>query len=402
MVGCECLDGTCIGISVCLDGFCLPAAQPEVEGPVSAIAGLAIPLDGQIGNDDDDDDNGPAADEIEWSHVEGPNAQIDFPDRDDARAYLAADAADLAKAVFRLTARLGEVVATADLEVNIKETTIDAPLDEVPDALALLATHVVASDGAYWLGTPEGTLARVNDGEVADVFDLGTPIGAMRRYQDGRLLVAEPDAQAVVQFDMNLGEANVFIASLSGGAPLGSVTALAVDGDGNVYMTTATGDLVLYDNPDDGEPATTVVLAALPGTSTALALGQVPVPPDDDEGDEGVVLYVGTSGGTVLEYGLTQAEGGVEGPPLGEARSYVSVGGSITGLAIDGLGNMWVGTPDRLLLVRRPFGESPSVVRELPLGEGPAGFAALSTADEVLTWVDPASGRVGRLDFFDG
>lgn len=131
--------------------------------------------------------------------------------------------------------------------------------------------------------------------------DLGSRITAITPYDNGLTLIAQPDAGVISAYNQNNMMVSPFLTELSGGGVLGPVAAMAVDGDANIYMATEDGRIVLYDSPDGAEPAVTVSLYNLPDTPTSIALGQVPVPADIDQGDEGLVLYYGTSTGNVMQ-----------------------------------------------------------------------------------------------------
>lgn len=395
-IGCECLDGACSGVSACVDNICTPAPPtPETGGGGTAVAGLAVMLPGEV-----DGDNGVTPyDTLEWTQIEGPDAIIEYADDEEAVAYLPTNVEPDTELVFRLTAVLGEVSASADYTITILPDTPEEQLAEVPDVATVAGAAVTpAGNGAFWVGNATGTFARLGGDGMELSVESGSPISVLSGYADNRILLAQPDLQQVSQFNVNNNEITPFVDQLSGGAPLGAVTTLVVDGDDNVYMGTAEGSLVFFDSPDGAEPSTTVVMNTMAGTPTALALGQVPVAPDADDGDEGVVLYVGTAAGDVMQVGLTAAEVVGDGPELGVVSSYVDVPGSgpVTGLAIDPRGNMWVGKASNLYLVRRAPSVAPEVVRTLAPVEGLGGHHNLRGDDELLLWIDGTTGRIAR------
>ena len=401
-IGCECLDGACSGISACVDNVCTPAPPtPETGGGGSAVAGIRIILPGEV---DGDDDVIPY-DTLEWTQIEGPDATIEYANEEEAVAYLPTNADPETELVFRLTAVLGEVSASADYTVTILPDTPEEQLAEVPDVTMVAGAAVAeAGNGAFWVGNAAGTFARLGGEGMELSVESGSPIAALSGYADNRILLAQPDLQQVSQFNVNNNEITPFVDQLSGGAPLGSATTLIVDGDDNVYMGTSEGSLVFYDSPDGAEPSTTVVMNTMTGTPTALALGQVPVAPDADDGDEGVVLYIGTAAGDVVQVGLTEAEVVGEGPEIGAVTAYVDVPGSgpVTGLTVDPRGNMWVGKASNLYLVRRAPSQAPEVVRTLAPADGLAGHHNLRNDDELLLWIDAATGRIARWRTYNG
>lgn len=395
--GCECLDGTCQGLAICEDNVCVQGPPiPEVDGDSTAIAGLTIRLDGDI----DDDESLAGFDQLEWSRVGGPNDIIEHEVGRDAIAHLPEGASPGDEIVFRLSANLGDIVTTADYTVTIVGADASGPMDEAVEAVAFGGTVVAPRGGDdYWIGTTAGMLARVDDNVLGTSYDLTSEIADIVRYQDNRLLVAQPLLGLVTEFNGNNNMASDFVTELTGGGVLGEVRVLAVDGDDNVYMGAADGTIIFYNSPDGGQTATTTVLETLTTTPTAFALSDVPVDPDDDNGDEGNILYIGTSDGNVVQIGLSEAEIPSD-IPIGEVSSYLTVPGTgaVTGLTVDGVGNMWVGKSSGLYLVRRAFESNPEVVRTISPPGGLGGFAGLRpTDDDRLSWIDPGSGRVGRL-----
>ncbi|MEM6991552.1 MAG: hypothetical protein AAF721_13680 [Myxococcota bacterium] len=395
-VGCECLDGNCEGLSTCEDNVCIPGPPvPEVDGDGQAIAGLAIELNGDI----DDDPDLAGFDQLQWTQVDGPDATIAYEFGTQAVAYLPEDAETGMEFTFRLSASLGDVMTSADYSVTILAATAIGPMDEAAEVIALGGASFIPRGGNdYWIATPGGNLAQIDDNAISGEYDLMSPIADVLNYDGGLILVTQPDIQTVTAFNVNNLMPEPFLTELSGGAALGGVGVLAVDGDDNVYIGTAENDIVYYDSPDGAEPATSTVMESMSVTPTALALGDVPVPPDIDEGDEGNVLYVGASDGDVWQIGLSAAE---DGSPLdlGNAVPYLSVPGSgpVTGLSIDGVGNMWVGKSSGLYLVRRQNKSAPSVVRTISPTAGLQGFSGLRVDDGGLVWIDPGSGRVGEM-----
>lgn len=400
-IGCECLDGACSGISACVDNICTPAPPtPETGGEGSAVAGLTVLLPGEV---DGDNDVIPY-DTLEWTQIEGPDATIEYADEEEAVAYLPANVDPDTQLVFRLTAVLGEVSASADYTITILPDTPEEQLAKVPEVATVAGAAVApAGNNAFWVGNAAGTFVRLGGDGMELSVESGSPISALSGYADNRILLAQPDLQQVSQFNVNNNEITPFVDQLSGGAPLGAVTTLVVDGDDNVYMGTSEGALVFYDSPDGAEPSTTVVMNTMTGTPTALSLGQVPVAPDADDGDEGVVLYIGTAAGDVMQVGLTEAEVVGEGPEIGTVTNYVSVPGTgpVTGLAIDELGNMWVGKASNLYLVRRAPSSAPEVVRTLAPTDGLGGHHNLRDDGEILLWIDGATGRIARWRTFN-
>jgi hypothetical protein len=399
-LGCECLDGTCAGLSACVEGICTAAPPaPEIDGPSAAIAGLTIRLDGEV-DAPDVDGNVNLYEQLLWSQVDGPAAAIEYEFSEQAVAYIPGDAPVDAELVFRLEARLGDVTRATDYTLSVLPATATGPMDGVDEIVALGASVMARGGNAdTWFGTSTGTLVRANNEGVTLSEDLGSRIAAIQPYRDGLTLIALPDLEQVAQFNQNNNTVSPFLTELSGGAPLGPVSSFAVDGDGNVYLGTEAGNIVLYTPSAGAAPAFSVVLYTLEQTPTALALGQVPVPPDIDDDGDGLVLYYGTSSGDVMQIGLTEAEV-VGGPTLGVAEPYLDVPGAgpVTGLTVDELGNMWVGKTGALVLVRRGYESDPVVARAIDMPSGLAGFSGLqSRNDDEVVWIDPASGRVASL-----
>ncbi len=395
-VGCECLDGGCEGLGTCEDNICIPGPPvPEVDGNGQAIAGVAISLNGDI----DDDDNLAGFDQLEWSQVEGPDAMIMFELGTDALAYLPDDAPVGMEFVFRLSATLGDVATSADYTVTIIDANASGPMDEGTDAVALAGSAFSpAGDNDYWIGTATGNFARIDDNAVSAEYDLMSPIADIVGYPGGLVLIAQPDIQTITEFNANNNQSSDFLTEQSGGNPLGGVSVMAVDGDDNIYIGTAEGDVLFYNSPEGAEPATTTVVDTLGTIPTAFALGDVVVEPEDDENDEGNVLYIGTVNGDVMQIGLSAPE---DGSPLdiGSVTSYLSVPGSgpVTGLTVDGVGNMWVGKSSGIYLVRRVAGEGPQVVRTIAPTSGLEGYSGMRVNDGRLVWIDSASGRIGSM-----
>lgn len=395
--GCECLDGTCQGLAICEDGMCIQGPPiPEVDGDTTAIAGLTIRLDGDI----NDDESLAGFDQLEWTRVDGPNGIIEHEVGRDAIAHLPEDAAVGDEIVFRLSANLGDIVTSNDFTVTIVAAESTGPMDEGVEAVAFGGSVVAPRGGDdYWIGTAAGMLARVDDNVLGTSYDLTSEIADIVRYQDNRVLAAQPLLGLVAEFNGNNNMSSDFVTELTGGGVLGEIRVLAADGDDNVYMGAADGTIVFYNSPDGGQTATTTVLETLTTTPTAFALSDVPVDPQDDDGDAGNILYIGTSDGNVVQIGLSEAEIPSD-IPIGEVSSYLTVPGTgpVTGLTVDGVGNMWVGKSSGLYLVRRAFESNPQVVRTISPAGGLGGFAGLRpTDDDRLSWIDPASGRVGRL-----
>ncbi len=339
-------------------------------------------------------------DQLTWTQVDGPNGIIDHEVGRNAVAYLPEDASPGDEFVFRLSANLGDIVTSADYTVTIVAADASGPMDEGVEAVEFGGSVVAPRGGDdYWIGTTAGLLARVDDNVLGTSYDLASEIADIVRYQDNRLLVAQPLLGIVTEFNGNNNMASDFVTELTGGGLLGEVRVLAVDGDDNVYMGAADGTIIFYNSPDGGQTATTTVLETLTTTPTAFALSDVVVDPDDDEGDEGNILYIGTSDGNVVQIGLSEAEIPSD-VPIGEVSSYLTVPGTgpVTGLTVDGIGNMWVGKSSGLYLVRRAFESNPEVVRTINPPGGLGGFAGLRpTDDDRISWIDPGSGRVGRL-----
>lgn len=398
-VGCECLDDTCLGLSTCIENMCTPAPPlPQVEGPTGAIAGVTILLEGTVeGGDDNDDIN--LYELLLWEQLDGPAATLSSEYSDQTRVYIPGNAADDMELVFRLTASLGEVDTSTDYALTIIPPEPAGVIDDAVDVLALGATVMSrGGDGTFWIGNPTGTFARVADGAIAYSEELGSRITALRGFNNNLTLIALPDLQEVHAYNANNNTIEPFLTQLSGGGALGPVSTIATF-DGDAYFGAEDGTIVYYDSPDDAEPEVTLSLLNIGSAPTVLAIGDVPVPPDVDEGDEGVVLYAGTAAGDIVQVGLTAVEIG-EGPPLGEATAYLTVPGTgpVTGLTVDAFGNMWVAKGDTLHLVRRLYEEAPTIVRTIDAPAGLRGFAGLSRdGDNNLAWLDPTTSRIATL-----
>lgn len=396
-VGCECLDGGCGGLGSCRDDVCIPGPPiPETDGSGNAIAGIAIVLEGDI-------DGGEIAgyEQLEWSQVEGPTAAIDyvFDANAEAVAYLPSDAEPGTAFVFRLSATLGEVVASADYRVTIVDATPLGPMDEAEDVIALAGTAFSDANDGYWISDAAGMLSQVQDGAVTATYDLSSPIADIVRYANNLVIMAQPELGVLTQFNANNNMAGPFVTELSGGAPLGTPSAMVVDRDDNIYIGTGEGTILFYNGPDGTEPATTIEMETVGAVPTALALGEVPVSPDHNNGDEGNVLFIGTDGGNVVQIGLSAAEV-PDDTPIGSVSSYITVPGSgpVTGLTIDDAGNMYVGKSSGIYIVQRAFEAAPVVVRTLAPTAGLEGFDGLRTRNgDVLVWIDSTSGRIGQL-----
>ncbi len=351
----------------------------------------------------DDIDDANLYELLQWEQVDGPAAAIANEYNDETLVYLPGDAPDGMELGFRLTATLGEVSSSGDVTVAILPATPTGVMDDAVDVLALGASVASRADnGGYWLGTATGTFARAADGAVAFSEELGSRITAIQPFYDGTVLIALPDLQTVSSFNPNNNLVTPFLTELTGGGALGLVSTIAVV-ENDAYFGTEGGMIVYYDGPDDAEPELTIALYELGATPTALTVGDAPVPPDVDEGEDGLVLYCGTADGNIVQIGLTAVELG-EGPELGVPTPYLSIPGTgaVTGLAVDGFGNMWVAKAGTLYLVRRLYEEAPTIVRSIDAPAGLGGFAGLRTDDnDALTWIDPSTSRVASLRTYE-
>lgn len=401
-IGCECLDGGCQGLSTCIDEVCTPAPPvPNVEGPSAALAGVAVPLDGDI-NVPDELDGVNVFDELEWEQVSGPDTQMEYIYSTEAVAWLPPDASDGAEFTFRLTAELGGVVESGEYTLGVLPASFEELLVETKGVPEFGATLVGRALGDLWLSTDLGVVTRVSDDGLAFEEDFGGRVSQIRAYGNNRVLFLQPELGRVMSFNGNNNEYSEFLSQMTSGDPLGTVTAMAVDTDGDIYFGCEDGRVVLYDDPDDAEPAVTLDMYTLAQTPTTFTIAQHPVAPEDDEDDEGVTLYYGTAGGDVWQVGLTASEDGM-GPEVDTPELYVSVPGTgpVSGLHVDRFRNMWVGKGDTLYLVRRASEGTPAVVRNISAPSGQGGFVGLSTPDyedsDRLDWIDPATGAISRL-----
>lgn len=400
-IGCECLNDECAGLSTCLDDICTPAPPvPEIEGPNAAIAGVAIALDGAI-NVPDELDGVSVFESLLWAQVSGPDAILEYEFDNEAVAWLPPNAADDAELTFQLTASLGGVDESGEYTLRILPAApveILAKTLGVPEFGAVLAGRGLDDT---WLSTDLGVVARVGDGDEGLLFqeDMGGRVTQITGYGDNRVLFLQPDLGRVMLFNGNNNMYSEFLSVLTSDDPLGPVSSMATDPDGNIYFGCDDGRVVLYDDPDEAEPAITLDRFMLAQVPTAMAIGQHPVAPDIEDRDEGIVLYYGTATGDVWQIGLTEAEV-LDGPEVDVPAPYVTLPGTgpVTGIRVDGNRNMWVGKGDTLYLIRRPFEGNPSVIREISTPTGLGGFAGLhSPDDDRLRWVDPTSGRVTSM-----
>lgn len=402
-IGCECLNDECAGLSTCIDEVCTPAPPvPEVEGPNAALAGVAITLDGAI-NVPDELDGVSVFESLLWAQVAGPDAILEFESENEAIAWLPANAGDDTEFTFRLTASLGGVDESGEYTLSILPAAPVEVFDKNVEVAAYGATLVGRGSGDTWLSTDLGVVAQIEDKGIMFQEDMGSRVTQISGYGDNRVLFLQPDLGRVMLFNGNNNTYSEFLSLLTSGDPLGPVSSMAVDPDGNIYFGCDDGRVVLYDDPDEAEPAITLDRFALEQVPTVMAIGQYPVSPDIDDEDEGITLYYGTAGGDVWQVLLTGAEVG-DGPEVDVPSQYVSLPGTgpVTGLRVDSNRNMWVGKGDTLYLIRRPFDGNPSVTREISAPTGLGGFAGLHSPDsDQLRWLDPTTGRVTNLQTYD-
>ena len=402
-IGCECLNNECAGLSTCIDEVCTPAPPvPQVEGPNAAIAGAAIRLDGDI-NVPDELDGVSVFESLLWAQVSGPDAVLEFESDNEAIAWLPSGAADGTELTFRLTASLGGVDESGEYTLSVLPAAPAEILTKTVGVAEFGAVLVGRGVGDNWLSTDLGLVTRIEDDVLTYQEDMGSRVTQIASYGDNRVLFLQPDLGRVMLFNGNNNTYSEFLSTLTSGDPLGPVSSMAADPDGNVYFGCDDGRVVLYDDPDEAEPAVTLDRFALAQTPTVMAIGQHPVSPDIEDEDEGIVLYYGTAAGDVWQVALTAAEV-PEGPEVDVPGQYVSLPGTgpVTGIRVDAYRNMWVGKGYTLYLIRRPFEGSPSVVREISAPTGLGGFAGLHSPDsDQLRWLDPTTGRVTNLQTYD-
>ncbi|MCR9163234.1 MAG: hypothetical protein ACE37F_23390 [Nannocystaceae bacterium] len=402
-IGCECLDNECMGLSTCIDDVCTPAPPvPDVEGPSAAIAGVAIALDGAL-NVPNELDGQNVFESLLWEQVSGPEADLEYEANSEAVAWIPPGANDNAELTFRLTAELGGVVESGEYTLSVLPAQANEIFTKsmgVPEFGAVLMGRGADS---VWLSTDLGVVARLGDEGIDTQEDLTSRVTQIRGYGNNRVLFTQPDLGRVMEFNANNNMYSEFLTELTSGDPLGPVISMAPGPGGDLYFGTEDMRIVLYDDPDDAEPAVTIDRFTLAQVPTAMTIGQHPVAPDDDEDDEGLVLYYGTDTGDVWQVALTEAEV-LDGPEVGTPMEYVSIPGTgpVTGILVDSFRNMWVGKGDTLYLVRRRFDTEPSVVREISVPAGLGGFAGLHAPDQDrLDWVDPSTGNVARLQTYE-
>lgn len=402
-IGCECLNNECMGLSTCIDDVCTPAPPvPDVDGPSAAIAGVAIALDGAI-NVPNELDGQNVFESLLWEQVSGPEADLEYEFSTEAVAWIPPGANDNAELTFRLTAELGGVVESGEYTLSVLPAQANEILADsmgVPEFGAVLMGRGADS---VWLSTDLGLVARLGDKGIDTEEDLTSRVTQIRGYGNNLVLFTQPDLGRVMEFNGNNNQYTEFLSELTSGDPLGPVVSMAPGPDGDLYFGTEDMRIVLYDDPDDAEPAVTLDRFTVAQVPTAMTIGQHPVAPDDDDDDEGVVLYYGTDTGDVWQIGLTEAEV-LDGPEVGTPTQYVTLPGTgpVTGILVDNFRNMWVGKGDTLYLVRRRFDTEPSVVREISAPGGLGGFAGLHASDDDrLDWVDPTSGNVARLQTYE-
>ncbi len=402
-IGCECLNDECAGLSTCIDDVCTPAPPvPEVEGPNAAIAGVAITLDGAI-NVPDELDGVSVFESLLWAQVSGPDAVLEFESDNEAIAWLPPNAANDSELTFRLTASLGGVDESGEYTIGILPASPIEVFEKNVEVAAFGATLVGRGSGSTWISTGLGVVAQIGDEGLLYQEDMTSRVTQIQGYGDNRVLFLQPDLGRVMLFNGNNNTYSEFLSLLTSGDPLGPVSSMAADPDGNIYFGCDDGRVVLYDDPDEAEPAITLDRFMLAQVPTVMAIGQYPVSPDIDDGDEGIMLYYGTSTGDVWQVALTGAEVG-NGPEVDVPSQYVSLPGTgpVTGIRVDSNRNMWVGKGDTLYLIRRPFDADPSVVRDISAPAGLGGFAGLHSPDsDQLRWLDPTTGRVTNLQTYD-
>ena len=402
-IGCECLDnGDCMGLSTCIEDVCTPAPPvPDVDGPSAAIAGVAIQLDGSI-TVSNELDGVNVFESLLWEQVSGPEAQLEYEFSSEAIAWLPPNAQNDAELTFRLTAELGGVVESGQYTMRVLPAAPVEVMGDLMDVADFGATLVGRALGDVWLATDLGLVARVGDEGIEQEDDLAGRVTQIRGYGNNLVLFMQPDNGRVMEFNGNNNVFSEFLTELTSGDPLGPVVSMA-GFDGDIYFGTEDGRIVLYDDPDNAEPAVTLDRFTVGQVPTVMTIGQHPVAPDDDENDEGVVLYYGTDTGDVWQIGLTAAEV-LDGPEVGTPALYVSLPGTgpVTGIHVDDFRNMWVGKGDTLYLVRRPFDADPSVIREISAPAGLGGFAGLHASDDDrLDWLDPSTGNLVRLPVYE-
>jgi len=402
-IGCECLNDECAGLSTCIDDVCTPAPPvPEIDGPNAALAGVAITLDGDI-NVPEELDGVSVFESLLWDQVSGPDAVLEFEDDNEAIAWLPANAGDNAELTFRLTASLGGVDESGQYTLGILPATPVEILAKTVGVPEYGATLVGRGLGDTWLSTDLGVVARIQDDGLMFQEDMTSRVTQIAGYGDNRVLFLQPDLGRVMLFNGNNNQYSEFLSTLTSDDPLGPVSSMATDPDGNIYFGCDDSRVVLYDDPDEAEPAITLDRFALAQVPTVMAIGQHPVSPDIDDGDEGIVLYYGTATGDVWQIGLTEAEV-LDGPEVDVPAQYVSLPGTgpVTGIRVDGNRNMWVGKGDTLYLIRRPFEGNPSVIREISTPAGLGGLNGLHSPDsDQLRWIDPTSGRVTNMQTYE-
>ncbi|MBV1862707.1 MAG: hypothetical protein KUG77_30070 [Nannocystaceae bacterium] len=402
-IGCECLNDECAGLSTCIDEVCTPAPPvPDVDGPNAALAGVAITLDGDI-NVPNELDGVSVFESLLWAQVSGPDAVLEYESSSEAIAWLPPNAADDAELTFRLTASLGGVDESGEYTLRVLPAAPVEILDKMTEVAEFGPVLMGRGLGDTWLATDLGLVTRIEDEGLMFQEDMGSRVTSISGYGDNRVLFLQPDLGRVMLFNGNNNTYSEFLSELTSGDPLGPVSSMATDSDGNVYFGCDDGRIVLYDDPDEAEPAVTLDRFTLAETPTAMAIGQHPVSPDIEDDDEGVILYYGTASGDVWQVALTAAEV-IDGPEVDVPAQYVTLPGTgaVTSIRVDRNRNMWVGKGDTLYLIRRPFEGNPSVVREISTPAGLGGLAGLHSPDsDQLRWIDPTSGRVASLQTYE-
>lgn len=346
----------------------------------NVIGGLIVPLDGSYSI---------GAQQWQWEQYDGDTVTLVDADQPTVRVVVPPDAADGAEFRFRLTVFRGDRSSTDEAMITVHDPEFQDFLGAIGDPAELGSSEGIAfAADRMWIVSFENFVSAFDpSGAFVQRWDIpGLPVGA-NFLPDGRLAVANANLERLDAIELAAGARTTITDGLEGGGALGPANYPLVDANGNVFLSTRTGQRVL--RYDAAAQVTRIFLDGIGTNPNALAFG-----PEPD------MLYVGTYEGV---WRVPILPDGTAAAPV----MYVSgLASEVDGLAFDIGYNLWVGCPNTATLYLVPWaasGESTPVRTFANIGGNISLFTSATFANDAfgatfLYWTNLSDRTVGRLD----
>ncbi len=376
---CSCLNGGCAGQLQCVENICVAGPLIEIDQAPSVVPGLVVPLEAEV-----------EAESYSWSQEGGPAVEILGGDTLNIEVVIPPDT-EGETVTLRLSAMRNDVTDSRDVSIEIIDAAFEDALPEIADPTQLGTPQGLAfGPPGMWIVSSEGFVSVFDedDGTFIERHDVpGMPMGA--NFDGENLIIANRDGMGRVDRLNSVSGSLSLHFDMAGVSPLGAVTFPLVedsgdDADGNVWLSVAVDQRVLFYNAEAGQAS--MFIEGL-GEANAIAFGP-----------ENNAVYVGTAGHV---WRIPFAEGGV----AGEAEDYLTVGSDVDntyevmGLVFDEGNNLWIGCPNASTLYVAPYaGAGPTEVANSWSDVGSVSrFSNLAFRDDVLYYTNPDDGTVGRV-----